>query len=71
MSLLVLTYPRLNQSDFEWLQNHRKLNDKLYYDVVNPHFTIVFPIFSIDENDFTNEVLRKSEGINSFNFTIR
>lgn len=48
MAYLVLAYPEITSDDFDRTQNYRRNNDKLYYKVVDPHFTIVFPVFDID-----------------------
>ncbi len=44
MAFLVLAYPKIEQSDFDLIQDYRKENDGLFYSVVKPHFTIVFPV---------------------------
>jgi len=71
MSLLVLGFPKFSDSDFNWIQNHRKNYDKLYYSIVNPHFTIVFPTFNVTEGNFIEEVIAKCKNQNSIEFIIR
>jgi hypothetical protein len=71
MSLVVLAYPKFSKSDYEWVQNHRKKYDKLYYEVVEPHYTIVFPIYSVAEDIFIEEVLSKCKNEKTINFIIR
>ncbi len=44
MALLVVAYPELSKSDYDRIQAFRQMHDPLYYDVVEPHFTIVFPV---------------------------
>ena len=44
MTLVVLAYPEIAESDYERIQNFRKHHDELYYRVVEPHFTLVFPL---------------------------
>ena len=47
MSYLVLAYPKISKSDFDFIQDYRKANDPKYFLLVEPHFTIVFSrIFS-------------------------
>ncbi|MCS6846165.1 MAG: hypothetical protein RMN52_00450 [Anaerolineae bacterium] len=45
MSLLVLAYPELSNADRECIRAFRERYDPLYYPVVAPHFTLVFPTF--------------------------
>lgn len=71
MSYLVIAYPELATEDFDRIQKYRKDNDELYFKIVNPHFTIVFPVFDVLEKDFIAEVKNKSCNINKFDFIIR
>ena len=71
ISLLVLAYPELTIKDRNWIDNFRKKYDPLFYGIVDPHFTIVFPTFGIEQNDFVAEVEEKSKKIRKFDFTIR
>ncbi len=70
MSLLVLAYPKLNEIDYNWIQEFRKENDKLYFNVSEPHFTIVFPVFDKNKDEFIEEVKKQSRGISKFDFEI-
>lgn len=71
MAYLVLAYPELKSDDFGNIQNYRKDNDELFYKVVKPHFTIVFPVFDSSEEEFVNEVKDKSTTLTKFDFIIR
>jgi len=71
MAYLVLAYPELNRADFERIQSYRKINDELFYKVVEPHFTIVFPVFDISKKEFIDEIKEKSSAFTKFDFTIR
>jgi 2'-5' RNA ligase len=71
MAYLVLAYPELRHEDFELIQDYRKKNDELYFKIVNPHFTIVFPVFDVSQDEFINEIKQNSKDINKFDFTIR
>lgn len=68
MAFLVLGYPEITENDFEWIQEIRKTNDELYYNVVKPHFTIVFPTIKFTKESFIQEIYNKikikSEAIN-------
>lgn len=71
MAYLVISYPELTQSDFDLIQTYRKENDPLYYNVVNPHFTIVFPVFNKSKDEFVSEVRKQLTGLSKFDFVLR
>lgn len=68
---LLIAYPELANDDFDKIQNYRKHKDELYFSVVKPHFTIVFPVFDIKEDEFIKEVKTQTSNLNGFDFTIR
>ena len=43
MALAVVNYPTLADADLAWIQSVRQKHDPLYFNVVDPHFTLVFP----------------------------
>lgn len=71
MAYLVLAYPKLTIENFDRIQNYRKHNDELYFEVVNPHFTIVFPVFDISKEEFIEEIKVTSANFEKFDFVIR
>ncbi len=71
MPLLAIAYPELNTSDFELIQNCRRVNDKLYYNIIAPHFTFVFPVPGIPVEDFTKEIKTQLAGVKPVSFCIR
>ena len=71
MSYLLLAYPQLLKEDAELIDSYRKVNDELFYNVVGPHFTLVFPVFDMPQDEFVNEIKSKAEGLTRFDFTIR
>lgn len=70
MSYLVLAYPHISEHDYKWIQNFRREHDELLYQVVEPHFTIVFPTFNKTEEEFICEIEEKSNGIGKIDFSI-
>lgn len=71
MPKVVVAYPKLDHQDFDWIQSIRKDQDILYYDVVKPHFTIVFPVFTeISDADFIKHIEDKAAGFKPFGFTL-
>jgi 2'-5' RNA ligase len=71
MALAVVNYPTITESDFQWIQNIRKVHDKLFYGVIDPHFTLVFPTESIGLDSFLKHVKNVSSTFNSFVFISR
>lgn len=71
MALLVLAFPKIDEKDFKWIQTHREIFDLLYFHVVDPHFTIVFPTSGVTEKDFTSEIIELAGDFPRFNFTVR
>jgi 2'-5' RNA ligase len=71
MAYLALAYPKLKEADLSGIQRYRKDNDELFYTVVDPHFTLVFPINDVPQNVFIDEVASKIESVKSFDFVLR
>ncbi|MDR8394439.1 2'-5' RNA ligase family protein [Aliifodinibius sp. S!AR15-10] len=71
MALAVVNYPTLSESDFQWIQDIRKEHDNLFYGVVEPHFTLVFPTENIGLGSFTSHVKNVASKFNSFQFISR
>ncbi len=71
MSLLVLAYPQIEKKDYDWIQSIRSVHDERYFNMVDPHFTIVFPVFSIPEKDFIAHVQKTAKKIKEFYFVLR
>jgi hypothetical protein len=71
MSLFVLGYPTITESDFHWIQSFRSDHDERYFKVVDPHFTIVFPVSTIERNTFINHVKEGVSNFTNIDFTLR
>lgn len=71
MSLLVIAYPELEKKDFDWIQSVRKEHDERYYKVLDPHFTIVFPVFNFNSKSFINHIENASRKFKKFYFVLR
>lgn len=71
MAYLVIAYPEMSSENFERIQSFRKYNDELLFKVVDPHFTVVFPVFDVLEEEFIREVKSKSQNVSKFEFVIR
>ena len=71
MSLLVLAYPQLEKKDYAWIQSFRSEHDERYYNLVEPHFTIVFPTLDISEKQFISHVEKTVKKFKEFYFVLR
>ncbi len=71
VSNLVLAYPKLRNEDYDWIQSIRKSNDSRYYNVVKPHFTIVFPFFNYGINELQTHIENICAEIETIQFSIR
>ena len=71
MAFLVIAYPKLDKKDLDWIQKYREENDPRYFDVVDPHITLLFAIHDVDKEMFVAEVKKQIAGIEPFNFVIR
>ena len=71
MSLLVIAYPNIEPICFEWIQKQRSRYDQYLFQIVNPHFTIVFPVNDVTEPEFSQIVESCSNGIKRIEFEIK
>jgi 2'-5' RNA ligase len=71
MALAVVNYPTLSEKDFRWIQSVREKYDKLFFNVVAPHFTLVFPTENISFELLFTHIQKVAERFEPFEFTIR
>jgi 2'-5' RNA ligase len=69
-SLAVVAYPELHSSDFEFVQNIRRVYDN-YFRVMLPHFTLVFPVASLNAADLVEHVRQVTQKTSTFEFVVR
>jgi hypothetical protein len=48
MALVVVDYASISEHDYSWIQTIRAEHD-MYYEIVAPHFTFVFPCSITDQ----------------------
>jgi len=68
--LAVINYPKLNRQDYDWTNQYRKKND-VYYDLIDAHFTFVFPTYDFEPLDFIREIQKQAKGIQKIDFQIK
>jgi len=66
MSYVVIAYPKISASDYEWIQSIRKLYDTRQYSVVQPHVTLVFPISKPNKESLIEHVRSKVTILKAF-----
>lgn len=71
MSLLIVAYPEIEKKDFDWIQSFRRLHDERYYKLIEPHFTMVFPLFNIDEKTLIDHAGKITQRFRIFYFVLR
>ncbi len=71
--LLCLAYPRLSDVDAKLISNFRREHDKKYVDVVDAHWTMIFPGSSegIEQDDLEGHIGAISEDSAPVDFTCR
>lgn len=71
MAKLVLAYPELNEPDFRRIEAFREKYDVFFFKRVRPHFTLMISNSLLSENDFKDEIQRRSEHFPSFEICLR
>ncbi len=71
MALLVLAYPELDDKDYRFIQDFRNEHDELFYKIVEPHFTLVFPVHDMKKSELITEIENKLHSFEPFDFTLR
>jgi hypothetical protein len=69
--LVVVAYPSLSPEDHAWVQDIRAAHDELYFTLVEPHFTFVFPTEALDEADLWEHARVSVEGVRRIDFVLR
>lgn len=70
MNLHVIAYPQLAASDYEMIQSCRRNHNSLF-EVIAPHFTIVFSVPDMPAADFIAEIKKQADHIPAIQFCIR
>lgn len=71
MALAVVNYPTVSPQDFEWMQSIREKYDPLYFSLIDPHLTFVFPTENIEEADLIQHVRTHAAGLAPFEAVFR
>jgi len=71
MPYLVIAYPVLSLSDAQWIQQIREQHDVDLASVVDPHFTLVFPLVDIKAKQLIQHVKAQVEHWTHIPFVLR
>jgi 2'-5' RNA ligase len=71
MALAVVNYPSFSDDDFTWIQSVRQEHDALYFDLIDPHFTLVFPTDAIGEAALLEHVHEQVSAFPAFETVFR
>jgi hypothetical protein len=67
VALVVVSYPSIPEHDYNWIQAIRVQHD-VYYKIIRPHFTFVFPSSVTDETQFVRHIKETTEGVREIPF---
>ncbi len=70
MTLLVVAYPHLTATDYAWIQAIRYQHDP-HATLIAPHFTLVFPLETMDQGTLVNHITAHAQQIPVIAFVIR
>lgn len=71
MSLVVVAYPNISQKCRAWIDSIRATHDELYYRVIEPHFTLVFPVRDIATEELREHVRAQCSDSEEIRFALR
>jgi len=59
MSNLLISYPNISKTDYDWIQSIRNDHDPRYFSVVKPHVTIVFGTNKLNPQELLEHAQKK------------
>ena len=68
--LAVVHYPGFKEAGYLWIDAYRKQHDH-YYHLIDEHFSLVFPVYDMEEAEFIEEVKTCAEGFAKFDYRIK
>lgn len=70
MQLLVVGYPAVGDRDARWIYSLQD-DGRLEHSTLPPHFTFVFPVSTIEENELRRHVRAQAQGYGTISFALR
>jgi 2'-5' RNA ligase len=71
MSLLVIGYPDIRREDTGWIIGLRQRHPQLHHSTIDPHFTFIFPLDSVDEDQLAQHIRDQLAGFSPISFVLR
>jgi 2'-5' RNA ligase len=71
MPLLVVGFPELAPEDAGWIRSIREQDKRLGYSILAPHFTVVFPLSTVSENQLAGHIGKQLAGCRGIEFVLR
>jgi 2'-5' RNA ligase len=71
MILAAVSYPTIGKDDLDWIQSVRREHDHLFFGVVAPHFTIVFPTDAVAQSTLVEHIAEQIPVLHSFEVAFR
>ena len=71
MAFAVVSYPAIGKGDLDWIQSIRREHDHLFFSVVAPHFTFVFPTDGVAQAELIEHVTAQASLFHSFEVVFR
>jgi hypothetical protein len=70
-ALLAIAYLQIDEVDRLWIDDFRRKHDPLFYGIIEPHFTLVFPTFGLTQNEFSEEIRTRAAHHKKIEFVLR
>lgn len=71
MALAVVNYPTFPDKDLDWIQSVRGKHDPLYYGIIDPHITLVFPTEDISQQSLIDHISKHARSSSPFEVVFR
>ena len=71
MSLLAISYPELATKDFDWIQSLRSTYCRSDYEIVDPHFTLLFAASEFSQDQLADHIRPIINETPSIDFVLR
>jgi 2'-5' RNA ligase len=71
MAIAVVNYPTFAESDLTWIQSIRQKYDPLYFHIIDPHITLVFPTDAVAQQMLIEHVQKHVSSVVAFEVVFR
>ena len=71
MDFCAVNYPKICSEGYEWIQSVRREHDHLFFDVIEPHFALVFPTNKVGKSTLIAHITEISARFSPFEAVMR